>query len=130
MMLCLLAESEFSEGAPMRAKPILSLSLIASALAISGSAAALGLGRLTVQSSLGQPLSATIELTSAQREELDSLAAKVADPSLYRQNNLAYQGVLARARVSVERTPDGNAYLKVTTPAAVNEPYLDLLVEI
>jgi pilus assembly protein FimV len=130
MMLCLLAESEFSEGVRMRAKPILSLTLIASALAISGSASALGLGRLTVQSSLGQPLSATIELTSAQKEELDSLAAKVADPSLYRQNNLAYLGVLARARIAVERTPDGQAYLKITTPGAVNEPYLDLLVEI
>ena len=65
----------------MRAKPILSLSLIASALALSGTASALGLGRLTVQSSLGQPLTATIELTSAQKDELDSLA-DVAQKSL------------------------------------------------
>ena len=114
----------------MRARPILTLSLLASAMALSGSAAALGLGRLTVQSALGQPLSAQIELTSATREELDTLAAKVADPTMYRQNNLNYQGVLARARVSVERRADGTSYLKVVSSAPVNEPYLDLMVEL
>ena len=114
----------------MRARPILSLSLLASAMALSGNAAALGLGRLTVQSALGQPLSAQIELTSATREELDTLAAKVADPSLYKQNNLNYQGALTRARVSVERRADGTSYLKVTSSTPVNEPYLDLMVEL
>ena len=114
----------------MRARPILSLSLLASAMALSGNAAALGLGRLTVQSALGQPLSAQIELTSATREELDTLAAKVADPSLYRQNNLTYQGALTRARVSVERRADGTNFLKVTSITPVNEPYLDLMVEL
>ena len=114
----------------MRVKPIFTLSLIASALALSGTAAALGLGKLTVLSSLGQPLVAQIALPSATREELDSLAAKVADPTLYRQNNLNYQGVLTRARVSLERSPSGESFLKVTTAAPVNEPYLDLLVEV
>ncbi|MEO8304161.1 MAG: FimV/HubP family polar landmark protein [Betaproteobacteria bacterium] len=114
----------------MRAKPILSLTLLAAALAHSGMAASLGLGKLTVTSSLGQPLSAQIELTSVAKEELDSVSARVADPSLYRQNNLAYQGVLSRARVVLERLPNGDAMLKVTTSASVGEPYLDLLVEV
>ena len=76
--------------------------LVASALALPSASWALGLGRLTVDSALGQPLSARIELTSATREELETLTAKVADPSLYRQNNLTYQGVLARTRVTLE----------------------------
>jgi pilus assembly protein FimV len=114
----------------MRAKPILSLTLLAAALAHSGMAASLGLGKLTVTSSLGQPLSAQIELTSVAKEELDSVSARVADPSLYRQNNLAYQGVLSRARVALERLPNGDAILRVTTTASVAEPYLDLLVEV
>ena len=101
----------------MRAKPILSLTVLAAALALPGTAASLGLGKLTVQSALGQPLSAQIDLTSIAKEELDSVTARIADPSLYRQNNLAYQGVLARARVSLERLPSGDAVLKVTTPA-------------
>ncbi|HZQ62204.1 MAG TPA: FimV/HubP family polar landmark protein [Casimicrobiaceae bacterium] len=116
----------------MRAKPIHTISLLASAIALAlpSSSMALGLGRLTVQSALGQPLSAQIELTSAAREELDSLAAKVADPTLYRQNNLTYQGVLSRARVTVERNSNGQAFLRVVTATPVNEPYLDLMVEL
>src|SRR5512143_1541646 len=117
-------------GAGMRRKPILTLSLLATALALPGSAAALGLGKLTVNSALGQPRSAQIELTAAGKEDLDSLAARIASPALYQQNNLTYQGVLSRARVTLERGGGGEPYLKVTTQAAVNEPYLDLMVEI
>ena len=113
----------------MRAKPIFRYSLLAGALALPGHALALGLGKLTVESALGQPLSARIELTSVTREDLDSLRAKIADPGLYRQNNLTYQGTLSRARISVEG--GGNTpYLRVTSPVSVQEPFLDLLVEL
>jgi len=114
----------------MRARPIFTFTLLASALALPAPAYALALGRLTVDSALGQPLSASIELAAATRDEIESLTAKVADPSLYRQNNLSYQGVLSRARINVERKPDGRAVLRVTSPTPVNEPYLDLMVEV
>ena len=114
----------------MRVKPILQFGLVAGALALPGAAWPLGLGKLTVESALGQPLSARIELLSATKEELDSLTAKVADPSLYRQNNLSYQGVLSRTRVSIERGAGDTAFLRVTSPTAVVEPYLDLLVDV
>ena len=113
----------------MRAKPIFTYSLIAGALAFPGHALALGLGKLTVESALGQPLSARIELTSVTKDDLDSLRAKVADPALYRQNNLTYQGTLSRARISLEGGT-GTPYLKVTSPVSVQEPFLDLLVEL
>ena len=114
----------------MRVKPIFTYTLVASALALPAPAYSLALGKLTVNSALGEPLSAQIELAAVTREELESLTAKVADATLYRQNNLGYQSVLARARIAVERTPDGRAMLKVTSPTPVNEPYLDLLVEV
>ncbi|MBK7744600.1 MAG: hypothetical protein IPI40_13540 [Betaproteobacteria bacterium] len=114
----------------MQTKSIFRLSVLTSALVLAGAVQALGLGRLTVQSSLGQPLTAQIELTSASKEELDTLSAKVADPSLYKQNNLAYAPVLARARVAIERSASGQTYLLVSTPTSVNEPYLDLMVEL
>ena len=113
----------------MRANPVFRLTLLAAALAAAGHAHALGLGRLTVESSLGQPLSARIELSTASRDELDSLTARVADPSLYRQNNMQFQPALARTRVTVEQGP-GGAYLRVTSPTSVNEPFLDLVVEV
>ena len=113
----------------MRAKPIFTYSLVAGALAFHGHALALGLGKLTVESALGQPLSARIELTSVTKEDLDSLRARIADPSLYRQNNLTYQATLSRARISLEGA-GGQPYLKVTSPVSVQEPFLDLLVEL
>ena len=110
----------------MRVKPILKYGLIAGALALPGAAYPLGLGRLIV----GQPLVARIELLPSSKEELDTLSAKIADPSLYRQNNLQYQGVLSRTRITLERGPGDTAFLKVTSGTPVSEPYLDLLVEV
>jgi len=113
----------------MRAKPFITGGLLACVLTLSVPALALGLGKLTVNSGLGQPLSAQIELTAAQRDELDSLRARIADPSVYRDNGAQYIGALARARITVEQR--GNAaYLRVTTAAPVNEPFLNLIIEL
>jgi pilus assembly protein FimV len=113
----------------MRAKPFISGSLLAGVLTLSVPALALGLGKLTVNSGLGQPLSAQIELTAAQRDELDSLRARIADPSVYRDNGAQYVGALARARITVEQGT-GASYLRVTTAAPVNEPFLNLIIEL
>jgi pilus assembly protein FimV len=114
----------------MRAPPKFKLCLVALALALPGSAMALGLGKLTVDSALGQPLSARVDLTSATRDELETLTARVADPSIYRQNNLTYQAALARARVVIETGADGVPYLRISSPVSVLEPFLDLIVEV
>ncbi|MBI3935712.1 MAG: hypothetical protein HY323_01940 [Betaproteobacteria bacterium] len=91
---------------------------------------AAGLGRLTVLSSLGQPLVAEIELASVQKEELATLTARLASPDAYRQANMQYGPALAGLRFSVEKRPTGQPYIKITSARAVNEPYLDLLVEL
>jgi pilus assembly protein FimV len=114
----------------MRAKRLVTCGLLAGVLTLPVPALALGLGKLTLQSGLGQPLSAQIELTSAQKEELDSLRARIADSSVYRDNNVQYPSSLARARVTLEQAPNGVPYLRVTSAQAVNDPYLDMIVEI
>jgi len=114
----------------MRAKPWITCGLMASVTALPITALALGLGRLTVDSGLGQPLSARVELTAAQKDELDTLSAKIADPSIYRDNNVQYPAAVSRARVSVEQGPNNQYYLKISTTQAVNEPFLDLIVEV
>jgi pilus assembly protein FimV len=57
---------------------------IALLLGASIAAQAAGLGRLAVNSSLGQVLAAEIELLSLQPGEFDSLSARVASPEAYR----------------------------------------------
>jgi pilus assembly protein FimV len=114
----------------MRTKPLVTCGLLAGVLTLPVPAHALGLGKLTLQSGLGQPLSAQIELTSAQKDELDSLRARIADSSIYRDNNVQYPGSLARARVTLEQGANNIPYLRVTTSQAVNDPFLDMIVEI
>src|SRR5215831_5093317 len=114
----------------MRAKPWITRGVMTAVAALPISALALGLGRLTVDSGLGQPLSARVELTAVQKDELDSLTAKVADQAVYRDNNVQYPAVLTRARVSVEQGSNNVPYLRVSTTQAVNEPFLDLIVEV
>src|SRR6478752_2791070 len=114
----------------MRAKPYITCGLLAGALTLPVSVFALALGKLTVQSGLGQPLSATIELTSAQKDELDTLRARIADPAVYRDNNVQYPAAMSRARIVVEQSANGGPYLRVTTSQAVNDAFLDLLVEL
>ena len=114
----------------MRVKPLITCSLMAGVAALPASALALGLGRLTVDSGLGQPLSARVELTAAQKDEIDTLQAKVAEPSVYRDNNVQYPPGVARARVTVEQGPNNTYFLRVATSQALNEPFIDLIVEV
>ena len=113
----------------MRLKPFVIAAALSGILTLPASAYALGLGKLTVNSGLGQPLSAQIELTAAQRDDLDSLRARIADPSVYRDNGAQYLGAFSRARITVEQAANAT-YLRVTTQAPVNEPFLNLIIEL
>src|SRR5258708_4222126 len=91
---------------------------------------AAGLGKLTVNSSLGQGLSAEIDLVSLQPGEMESLTARVAAPEAFRDARIEYTGSLRLLKFSVEKRPNGQPYLKVTSSAPVNEPFVDALIEV
>ena len=107
---------------------------LAMAAALSGgvqsTAFAAGLGRLTVQSALGQPLQAEVEITSASREELATLAARLASPDAFRQAGMEFNAALSSLRFAVDRRPDGRAFVRITSTQPINEPFVDLLVEL
>lgn len=94
------------------------------------SAHAAGLGKLSVSSSLGQPLSAEIELVSLQPGEFEALTARVASPEAYTDARIEYSPLLRQLRFSIERKADGRPILKISSGAAINEPFLDVLVEV
>jgi pilus assembly protein FimV len=91
---------------------------------------AAGLGRLTVLSALGQPLLAEVELVSVQREELSTLAARIAPPEAFSLANMQFNPALASVRVSVERRAGGQHFLRLTTARPMNEPFVELLLEL
>ncbi|HXZ50915.1 MAG TPA: FimV/HubP family polar landmark protein [Burkholderiales bacterium] len=90
---------------------------------------AVGLGKLTVLSALGQPLNAEIAVVSEQGEELDSLNAHVASQDAFAKAGIEYNPVLLGMKLDVERA-DGKAVLRLRTTQPVNEPFLDILVEL
>jgi pilus assembly protein FimV len=93
-------------------------------------AQAAGLGKLTVNSNLGQPLSAEIELLGVQKKELDTLVAKLASSDAFKLANIQYVSALSGIKISVEKKPDGQPYLKLKTQQPVNEAFLDFLIEL
>jgi pilus assembly protein FimV len=92
-------------------------------------AAALGLGRLNVQSALGETLKAEIEVTSITADEAGSLRLRVAPPEAYRAAGVEYNAALPSAQVQVVRRPDGRTVLRVTSDRAVLEPFIDVIIE-
>src|ERR1700693_3507218 len=92
-------------------------------------AQAAGLGKLTVNSALGQPLNAEIDLVSLQAGEVDSLTARVASPEAFRDARIEYSSPLRLLRFSVEKRANGQPYLKVTSIGPINEPFVDALIE-
>lgn len=104
--------------------------LAAACAAWFGTAAyAAGLGGLSVQSALGQPLAAEIEVIAMQPDEFARVLARIASPEDYEAAKLAYTPLLRQLRVTPERRKDGKAILKITSAAPINEPTLDLLVD-
>jgi pilus assembly protein FimV len=90
---------------------------------------ALGLGRLSVQSALGEPLRAEIDVTSLSAEEAATLQLRVAPPDAYRAAGVEYNPALPGAELQLVRTPDGRAVIKVTSSRAVQEPFVDVILE-
>ncbi len=93
-------------------------------------AQALGLGRLTVQSALGEPLRAEIDVTSMTPEEAGTLSLRVAPPEAYRAAGVDYNAVLPGAQVQLLRRADGRPFVRVTSDRAVVEPFLDVILEV
>jgi pilus assembly protein FimV len=98
-------------------------------LAFASLANAAGLGRLTVLSPLGQPLLAEIEIVSLQPGEEEGLTARLASPDAFEAAGIDINPALNSLRINLERR-DKKPFLRVTTAQPVNEPFLDLLIEL
>ncbi|MDR3300688.1 MAG: hypothetical protein LBU43_12025 [Candidatus Accumulibacter sp.] len=87
------------------------------------------MGRLVVFSALGQPLRAEIEVT-ATRQELTDMKARLAPPEAFRQVGLDYATSLLSLRFSLDRRPNGQAVIKLSSERPINDPFLDMLLEL
>ncbi len=92
-------------------------------------AAALSLGRISVQSALGEPLRAEIDVPDISADEAASLKASVALPDAFRGAGLEYNPAIAGVQVTLQKRADGRAYIRLSGNRAINEPFVDLILE-
>ena len=105
--------------------------MAAAALALAAPGSwALGLGRMTVQSALGENLRAEIDVTSITPEEATSLRVRIAPPEAYRAAGVDYGAVLTGTQVTLVRRSDGRQFLRVASDRVVQEPFLDVILEL
>jgi pilus assembly protein FimV len=91
---------------------------------------ATGLGNLTLNSYLGQPFKAEIDIVSVKKEDIPSLSVKLASRETFRQSNVDYAPFLFTFRISIENRANGQPYVKITSPQRVVEPFLSMLIEL
>jgi len=92
-------------------------------------ASALALGRVNVQSALGEPLRAEIELPQITTAEADSLAVELASPEVFRAQGMEYSTAAHSVRVRIGNRPDGTLVLLLSSDRPINDPFVDLVID-
>lgn len=112
-----------------KASRVSALALVLGLTALLPQAQALSLGRLTVQSALGEPLKAEIDIPELNAAEASSLRIGLASADVYRAAGVDFNAALVNTEITLARRPNGQAYLRIGNARLVSEPYLDLILE-
>lgn len=108
----------------------LKLSLLLALALGSSQAVALELGQIQVKSALGQPLVAEIPLTSEGAGDLRDLSAKLASDEDFTRAGITDGRTSVPLSFTIVNGPHGSKLIRITSAEAINDPYLDLLVEV
>jgi pilus assembly protein FimV len=89
---------------------------------------ALGLGEITIDSALNQPLAARIELLQLGGVRLDQVTVQLASENDFERFSIEMESFLRAIRFDIESAgPD--SYIHLTTADPVREPYLSFVLE-
>jgi pilus assembly protein FimV len=91
---------------------------------------AAGLGRLTVASGLGEPLSAEIELLGTTQDELESLSAAIAPEAAYAVQGVERTPIQNAIKINVSRKANGTAVLRLSSNQPITDPFVDMLIQV
>ncbi|MBA4262028.1 MAG: fimbrial protein FimV [Comamonadaceae bacterium] len=104
--------------------------LLCTGLTLHSEAQALALGRIVVQSALGEPLRAEIEVPEITAEEASSLRVGLASAEAFRAAGMEINPALGDLQVSLQRRANGAQYLRLSSTRPVNEPFMDMILEV
>lgn len=108
---------------------VLATAAILSAGLYTTDARALALGRVNVQSALGEPLRAEIELPQITAAEAESLRVSTASPEVFRSQGMEYSPAAHNVQVQLHRRTNGSMVLRLGSNRPVNEPFVDLVID-
>lgn len=106
------------------------LAIAAASAFSSGMAHALGLGELSVKSTLNQPLVAEIELTQAQGLNATQVVPSLATTADFAQAGVTRQAFLNDLTFTPVINASGKSVLRITSSKPVREPYVKFLVQV
>ncbi|MCD5992546.1 FimV family protein [Pseudomonas sp. CDFA 602] len=106
------------------------LAIAAASALSSGMAQALGLGELSVKSTLNQPLVAEIELTDAQGVNAAQVVPSLATTADFAQAGITRQAFLNDLSFTPVINASGRSVLRITSTKPVREPYVKFLVQV
>jgi pilus assembly protein FimV len=110
------------------------LSILGAAAAValglaSTDASAFALGQLKVQSALGEPLRAEIDVTEIAANEADGLKINIATAEAFKNAGVPYNPALSDVRATLQRRAGGQYVVRLSGNRPLNDPFIDLLLE-
>ncbi|WP_225784081.1 FimV family protein [Xenophilus sp. Marseille-Q4582] len=90
---------------------------------------ALTLGRLNVQSALGEPLRAEVEVSEIGPGEAEGLRINLAPRAAFQAAGVSYNDALAHVQTTLQRRADGRYVVRLAGTRPMSEPFVDLLLE-
>ena len=106
------------------------LAIAAGSALSSGMGHALGLGEVTLQSALNQPLIAEIELLEVRDLASNEVIPSLATPEAFTKAGVERQFFLTDLKFTPVLKPNGKSVIRVTSTKPMREPYLNFLVEV
>lgn len=99
-------------------------------LLYSGWVSALGLGDLTLNSSLNEPFDAEVAVLNAGELDIEQLFAKLASSEDFQRAGVDRELYLLDLRFKLNMSKPGKPVIQITSTRPVREPYLDFLVQL
>jgi pilus assembly protein FimV len=110
------------------------LSILGAAAAValgiaSTDASAFALGQLKVQSALGEPLRAEIDVTEIAASEAEGLKINIATAEAFKSAGVPYNSALSDVKATLQRRAGGQYVVRLSGNRPLNDPFIDLLLE-